>query len=97
MKQKLIDRIYKEHEEYLNHIEQLTPKEIIGKAYEICYREEFISILESSTFSNEAIEVLLNTPNVLDVIYDEWLNTDASICDMLTDVITTFVEEEFKC
>ena len=94
---KLINRICKEHEEYLEHIKQLPPEEIIGKAYEICYREEFINIIENSILSAETVKVLLNTPHVIDVLYDEWLKTDGSICDMLTDVIINFVEEETQC
>jgi hypothetical protein len=96
MKQKLINHIHEEHKEYLEHIEQLSPKEIISKAYEICYREEFISIIEGSILSDETIEVLLNIPHIIDVLYDEWLKTDGSVCDMLTDVIINFVEEELK-
>ncbi len=92
--QELIDRIYKEQEEYLANIEKLSPKEIIAKAYEICYREEFISILETEEFDDKTVAVLLATPNILDTLYAEWLDTDGGVVDMLTDVIRTFVEEE---
>lgn len=92
--QELIDRIYKEQEEYLANIEKLSPKEIIAKAYEICYREEFISILETEEFDDKTVAVLLATPNILDTLYSEWLDTDGGVVDMLTDVIRTFVEEE---
>ena len=87
----LINRIRKEHQEYLDRIAQLPPSAIIRKAYEICYREEFISILESTDFDDDTLDILLATDNLLDVLYDEWLDTDASVCDMLTDVIRTFV------
>ena len=92
--ERLIKRIHEEQKEYLARMEQMPPREIINKAYEICYREEFMCILENTEFAEEEIEVLLGTPNVLAVLYDEWLKTDASVCDMLEDVIRDFVREE---
>ena len=92
--QRLIDRIHKEQEEYLENIKQLPPEEIIGKAYEICYREEFICILETTEFDNDTMAILLATPNLIDTLYAEWLDTDGGVTEMLTDVITTFIEEE---
>lgn len=89
--QRLIDRIHQEQKEYLKRIEQLPPKEIIAKAYEICYREEFISILEMEEFADDELAFLLATPSLISVLYAEWLDTDGSIVQMLTDVIYTFV------
>ena len=93
---KLIERINKEQEEYLNRIKQLTPEEIIAKAYEICYREEFIIILENEEFDDKTVAILSATPNILNTLYGEWLDTDGGVTEMLTDVITTFVEEEMN-
>lgn len=94
MNKQLIDRIHAEQEQYLADIAKLPPNKIIAKAYEICYRDEFVCILESTEFDDETVAVLANTPNVLDVLYDEWLKTDASVCDMLEDVVREFVREE---
>ena len=88
-----IDRITSEQEAYLNHIATLSPREIIAKAYEICYRNEFVSLLENTMFDDETLDKLMQTPKLLDVLYDEWLKTDASICDMLRDVIYDFAKE----
>lgn len=90
----LIDRIHKEQAEYLERIKQLPPEEIIRKAYEICYREEFVVILETKMFDDDTLAVLQNTPHILDILYDEWLKTDASVTEILTEVIHAFVEEE---
>lgn len=91
-----IDRIHAEQKEYLDYIATLSPKEIIEKAYEICYRNEFVCILESTMFDDETMVVLMNTPHILDLLYDEWLKTDASVCDILEDVIRDFAQEELK-
>ena len=92
----LIDRIRIEEQRYLDYIATLSPREIIGKAYEICWREEFICLLETTMFDDETLAILLNTSNLLDVLYDEWLKTDVSVHNMLYDVIRDFVEEAQK-
>ena len=87
---KLIDRIHAEHQQYLADIAQLPPIEIIRKAYEICWREEFICLLENTEFDDKTLSVFNNTPHLLDTLYDEWLSTDISVHDMLSDVIYNF-------
>ena len=92
--ERLINRIYAEQKEYLARVEQMPPREIISKAYEICWREELICLLESTEFDDDILNVLLNTPHLLDILYDEWLSTDVSVHDMLADVIRDFAREE---
>ena len=85
--EQLVNKIHEEHNQYLAEIEKLPPKEIIFKAYEICYREEFISMLESTEYSDRVMEKLLELPNPIDVLYNDWLHWDCSVCEMLEDVI----------
>lgn len=94
MKKQLINRIHAEHEEFLAELKQKPADEIIRKAYEICYREEFVSILESDYMTEEKIAKLLKLPNPVGFLYDEWLKTDASVCEMLEEVITNYLYEE---
>lgn len=92
--ERLANKVQQEQAEYFKRIEQLTPKEIIEKAYEICYRNEFVCIIENAIYDEETVELLLNIPHLIDLLYDEWLCTDASVCEMLEDVITDFVYDE---
>lgn len=94
MKEQLMNRIYTEHEEWLAELKQKPADEIIRKAYEICYREEFISILEGYYLADEEIEKLLQLPNPVGFLYGEWLKTDAGVCEMLEDVVNDFLYEE---
>lgn len=94
MKKQLIERIYAEHEEWLAELKQKPADKIIRKAYEICYREEFISVIETKDFDDEEIEKLMRLPKILDILYDEWLKTDASVFDMLVEVVNDFLYEE---
>jgi hypothetical protein len=88
MKQQLINRIHAEHEEWLAELKQKPVDEIIRKAYEICYREEFISLLTADYLTDEEVAKLLRLPNPIGFLYSEWLKTDASVVEMLEDVIT---------
>ena len=94
MKKQLIDRIHAEHEEFLAELKQKSPDEIIRRAYEICYREEFVSLLEADYLTEEEIAKLLQLPNPVGFLYGEWLKNDASVVQMLEDVITDFLYEE---
>lgn len=88
--EKLVNKIHEEHEQFLAEIEKLPPKEIIFKAYEICYREEFVCMLENTEYSEETMAKLLEAPNPIGMLYDDWLHMDCSVCEMLEDVIRNF-------
>lgn len=85
--EKLAQKIHEEHKQFLAEIEKLPSNVIISKAYEICYRGELIGMLENMEYSDETMEKLLALPNPIGVLYDEWLNADCSVWEMLDDVI----------
>jgi hypothetical protein len=91
--EEFINLIYQEQEKYLDYVAKLSPEEIINKAYEICYRNEIVSILETEFLDDEAVEVLMSMPNPVSTLYQVWLDTDASVVGMLEDVICDFVQE----
>lgn len=88
--EKLVNKIHDEQEQYLAEIEKLPPKEIIFKAYEICYREEFVNMLENTEYSDKVMAKLLELPNPIGVLYDDWLHMDGGVCEMLEEVIRDF-------
>ena len=94
MKKQLIDRIHAEHEAFLAKLRKKPADVIIDYAYEICYREELISILEADYMTEEEIAKLLKLPNPVGFLYDEWLKTDASVVEMLEEVVTNYLYEE---
>lgn len=94
MKEQLIERIRNEHKEFLAELQKQPADKIIRRAYEICYREEFVSLLEADYFTEEEIAKLLQLPNPVGFLYNEWLKTDASVCEMLEEVITNYLYEE---
>lgn len=95
MKNKLIERVNNELNQYLEALEKKTAWEVIGAAYEICWKNEFVCVIENSELSDEAIAFLLKLSNILDTLYNEWLHTDVSVGQMIIDVIDYIVKEEF--
>lgn len=89
---KLTKRIQDEQNKYLEWVATLPPAAIISKAYEICWRNEFIFVLENTEFDDETMETLLNTEHLLDILYDEWLSTDIHVTTMVEDVIRDFAK-----
>ena len=89
----LVNKIHDEQDRYLARIEKLPPKEIIYKAYEICYREEFVNILENTEYPDEFTRKLLEMPKPICSLYDAWLGMDCGVWEMLEDVIRSLKEE----
>ena len=94
MYKQLIERIHEEHKAFLAELKQMPAEEIIRRAYEICYREEFVSLLECKCLDDEDIAKLLKLPDPVGFLYHKWLKTDASVCEMLEDVIADYLDEE---
>lgn len=90
--EQLVNKIHEEQEQYLAEIEKLTPQEIIYKAYEICYRNEISLIIETTQFSDELMRTLLKLPNPIAQLYDKWLKTEDSVCEMLEHMISNYAE-----
>lgn len=88
----LVERVYIEQKEYLDYVATLPPEEIIKEAYEICWRNEFVCLIENTDFDYETVKALLKLPHILETLYDEWLKTDVSVCQMLRDVINDEVK-----
>ena len=94
LKKKLVEKIHKEQQEYLENLKKQPADKIIEASYETCYRNEIICLLESSDIDDEDdIATLLAMPDTLGELYNEWLSADCSVCDMLLDVIFDYVRE----
>ena len=72
-------------------LKELKGEEIFQCAYELTYKEELLTILENSDFDLSTYLWLYNKNLPLDYLYDIWLRCDASVTDILIDMI---LEEE---
>lgn len=96
LKQKLDN----EYNLFLYEIEQLNPKEIIGKAYEIVIKDKIKNLFNEEDNLNEyQIKGLLSLENTLDSIYEDWKKGNGIFYIDLEEQSTDFVkyiEEEYK-
>lgn len=65
----------------------LKGEEIFKCAYELTYKEELLTILEDSDFDLSTYIWLYNKDLPLDYLYNVWLHCDASVIDILVDMI----------
>lgn len=68
-------------------LKQFIGKDIFCCAYECTYKEELLIILENSDFDLSTYIWLFNKDLPLDYLYGIWLNCDASVTDVLVDMI----------
>lgn len=75
---------------YKKSLSKMDVDDVIYKSYETTYREQIYCILESETedrLEEQQIKRLLSIDNLLDFMYQEWMKTDVSDYDILTEVI----------
>lgn len=68
-------------------LKQFIGKDIFCCAYECTYKEELLTILENSDFDLSTYIWLYNKDLPLDYLYGIWLHCDASVTDILIDMI----------
>lgn len=100
-KKSLDDRAYekvkREFDDYIADIKTKSPAEIVEAAYEITYKQEILNMFEwKGAFTNAQSRAILRTKKPLDMLYQEWLNYDGSIVDMLKDSVMQALEKEIK-
>ena len=71
---KLADKVAGDYERYIAELRSKTPDDIIRSAYEIYNKGYIVDYCNMSmtSLSPDDIQVLLDTDNVLDEIYQEW-------------------------
>jgi len=96
----LNQKIENEYNMFLYEIEQLNPKGIIGKAYEIVIKDKIRNLFNEEDNLNEyQIKGLLSLENTLDRIYKDWKKGNGIFYIDLEEQSTDFVkyiEEEYK-
>ncbi|MCR5143385.1 MAG: DUF3848 domain-containing protein [Ruminococcus sp.] len=71
---KLADKVAGEYEKYIADLKQGDPDRIIKSAYEIYNKDYIVDFCNTNitSLSPDDLQVLLDTDNVLDEIYQEW-------------------------
>ena len=92
----LLERMQHENEDYHDSLLSQPPKEIIDSAYEMAMKNDIVLSVENDSLSPPQIDALLTLEYPLDAIYHEWLDTDASYMEMLSDSMKNLIEDQIK-
>lgn len=89
IRNKLYERMQQEYNDYLNNLMEASPKEIIDNSYQITMKEELVSMFipESERYDIEDIRVLSKTKKPLEELYQDWMDCDIGINQVLDDSV----------
>ncbi len=87
----LYSKLNKEFDQFIEKLEKLSPKEIISRSYEKVFKEDIVMCFEEGFVEEEDVEKLLEKENLLDFLYNEYLDSDVSYMEMLRDNITSSI------
>lgn len=92
--EKFKDKVQNEFYEFIKSVQEeqkTNPSYAIQHAYEICWKQEIVYVVDNIDYKNIDIKLknkLLNINGILDIVYKEWLDKDSSeINDQLYDII----------
>lgn len=94
-KEQLYEKLSAEYDIFIDGLKGAAPDKIIESAYEKVFKEDILSCFEyGDSFNEQQLAALLALDNPLDALYRNWLHTDASHMDDLSDSIHGFVVRE---
>jgi hypothetical protein len=91
----LLDRLNQNYSGYVERMERLTRKELIGFAGEIAaVNDAHYYMTENHVFEDSQIEFLLNFNNPLEIVADEWQHRKDDLSDMTFALDKVFNTQE---
>lgn len=96
LNEKLSDRVQQELDTFREEIKQKSPQEIFDAAYEIVFKTDIAECLSEPDYSPNAVKAMMKSPNILEDIYQEWLNNDYSYMDDLRQTVNDFKDYMVK-
>lgn len=89
IRNKLYERMQQEYDNYINTLMEASPKEIIDNSNQISIKEELVSMFipESERYDIDDIKSLSKTKKPLEELYQDWIDCDINISQVLDDSI----------
>lgn len=75
-----------------NIIKNYTPEEIVKNSYKITVREQLKDEILSRDLTENQMRALLKNDNVLDELYEDWLDEDSRLGEILENSIDTTLD-----
>lgn len=69
----LATKLRNEYDAFVEETKKLSAQEIVDRAYQLTFKYDLMASANSCDFSREEFKALLACPNVLDVMYNEWI------------------------
>lgn len=96
LNEKLNDKVQDEYHAFIEKLKGLPPDKIIEHSYEKVFKEDLALALSEKTLSPDEAKAMLSLKYPLDALYQEWMKTDISYMDMLSDIVDNKVESAVK-
>ena len=90
LNQKLAERVEHELADFREDILSKSPQEIYDAAYKIIIKSDIAECFSDADYSPQTVKALMKSPNLLQDIYEEWLEKDDSHMEDLRQTIADF-------
>lgn len=90
---KLIKKLEKEYEKFIYKIKETGVDNVINNAYEIVIKQAIIDYISCEEIDNTEVQALLKKDNLLNELYNEWMDTDCNIYRTVGEVVQERIEE----
>ena len=90
LNQKLNDKVQQELSSFQEEMLSRSPQEIFDAAYQITIKNDIVECILNTDYSPQAARALMKSPNLLQEVYEEWLETDYSHMEDLNRTVTVF-------
>jgi len=79
LKQKLIEKLEKELQEYKGYLRQKSPDEIIESAYQMTVKTLIIGEMSEKNLDYYELKALIKQKDLLAEFYEDWRNSDGRL------------------
>lgn len=90
LNRRLNDKVQQELSDFRKEMLNKSPQEIFNAAYQITIKNDIAACIINTDYSPQAVRALLKSPDLLQEIYEEWIEMDYSHMENLRQTITGF-------
>lgn len=91
--EKLIKKLEKEYEKFISKIKYTGIDNVINNAYEIVIKQAIIDSISCEEIDNTEVQALLKKDNLLNELYNEWMDSDCNIYRTVGEVVEEKIDE----
>ena len=80
-------KLNKEYSDYINKLKEKGDDAILHNCYEITLKQAIINCINHMDTSTKDINTLLKIDNILDNVYNRWLDSDENLHELMEDFV----------